>query len=232
MKKVLGFLAVTLVGGVLFTVSPISWANNQVTTAKQHVSKQEKKEQRKEEVAKKIADYLGISKEEVTVLMKKERHLVVAAVISKLSKQPIGKVVEAKKTEKTWKKVAEKYKIDRKQIKQEIHKLFPDIRKGKQLFHKQPKKVFDLIASYLGVKKDEVVLIWSNNKIHAHGIVKAAMIAKVSGKSLEEVVKLKQEKKTWKEVAAALNVKPEQLKAEAKKLKEQLKKKGKENKNQ
>lgn len=78
--------------------------------------------------------------------------------------------------------------------------------------HFDPDKIAQRIADTYGVNKEDV-LKYHNEGVNFKDVFKASFLAKASGKSLKEVMKVKTFDNTWKDVAQSLSVTKEQIKA-------------------
>jgi capsular polysaccharide biosynthesis protein len=81
-----------------------------------------------------------------------------------------------------------------------------------QQCHFNPDKIAQRIADTYGVNK-EAVLKYHNEGVNFKEVSQGAFLAKASGKSLKEVMEVKTYDNTWKDVAQALGVTKEQIKA-------------------
>lgn len=234
LKKILGTAVVIgLVGGIFLGMRQVGYADIESTLKEKGFGKLEaflhsKKEadHRKDRVAEKVAAYLGMKKEEVEAVIKENslraHQVAVAAVIAKKSNQPFSQVAATIKQKKNWQEVIQVYRLEPGEVRKELHRLFPHL-KGKMHFMKNhPALLFQGLASYLEREPEEIRKALYHSRVHPGGAMHAAVLAKVSGKSLEDVLALKTEKKTWKEVASELRVSQDQVKEERKKLQQKF----------
>lgn len=230
LKKILGgAVVIGLIGGAILGANQVGYADTQTGVEEKGFipAEQTKNEKRGEKhVTEKVAAYLDMNKEEIDALMQKEqlkpRHIAMAAVIAKLSNKTLPEVITTFKQQKNWDDVLELYHLNHKQVAQEMQKLFPHL-KGKFRFLKNhPAVMYETLADYLGLETQEIQTALYQSRVHPEGAMKAAVLSKVSGKTFEEVLALKTEKKTWKEVAASLQVDQEKVKEERKKLQQLL----------
>ncbi len=81
-----------------------------------------------------------------------------------------------------------------------------------QQCHFNPDEIAQRIADTYGVNK-EAVLKYHNEGVNFKEVFQGAFLAKASGKSLKEVMEVKTYDNTWQDVAQALGVTKEQMKA-------------------
>lgn len=234
LKKILGTaVAVGLVGGILLGASQVGYADIQSTLNEKGFGKlssffhkKKSAEQQGVRVTEKVASYLGMKKEDVEAVMKEKglrvHQIAVAAVIAKKSNQPLSQVAATIKQKKNWKEVVQAYRVEPKEVWKELHRLFPHLNAKMHFLKNHPALLFQALASYLGREPEEIREALYHSRVHPEGAMHAAVLAKASGKRLEEVLALKTEKRTWKEVASALQVSQDQVKEERKKLQQQF----------
>jgi len=227
-KKWLGMaIAAGLVGGVILGAYQVSYADvKEAVEQIPFVKKKEDHVKRKELVIQKVSAYLGVSQTELEKWMNQyqvhPRQLAVAAVIAKKSGQPLPAVLEELK-DSNLKRVIEKHRLEPKQIKAEMNRLFPQWKRKNTVLKNHPALLLEGMAAYLGRSPEEVRKAFYASRVHPKGALFAAALSKASGKSLEEVLALKQEKKSWREVIQALGVPEDKVKEEMKRLRETMK---------
>ncbi|SEM69586.1 hypothetical protein [Lihuaxuella thermophila] len=230
LKKILGTaVAIGLVGGILLGAGQVGYADIQSTLKDKRLEKlssffHKKKadEHQSIRVTEKVASYLGMKKEDVEAVLREKslgiHQIALAAVIAKKSNQPLSQVASAIKQKRNWKEVVQAYRMDPKEVWKELRLLFPQLNTKMHFLKNHPALLFQALASYLGREPEEIRKALYHSRVHPEGAMHAAVLAKASGKRLEEVLAIKTEKKTWKEVASALRVSPDQVKVERKKL--------------
>jgi hypothetical protein len=83
--------------------------------------------------------------------------------------------------------------------------------------------VLKSIAEYLGMDEKELAAMIKGEEVRPREWMKAAVLSKISGKPLDEVMALKK-KGTWLDVAATLGVSREEVHREMRRLKEIIRK--------
>jgi len=80
--------------------------------------------------------------------------------------------------------------------------------------HRQadPAKVAQRLSEEFGISQD-TILKYNANGMSFRDIGKAAMLANISGQSIDTVISKKTDSNTWKDVAAAMNISDEQIKS-------------------
>jgi hypothetical protein len=234
-KKMMGMaVAIGVAGGIIVGASQVSYADVEHAVQSQGWLKEwgffkgkkaaEQNGKLEEKFEEKIAAYLGMDKAETERILKQEmvppRQAVVAAVIAKKKGVPLQQVITVIKSKKSWKEVLDAYGLQPKEVRQELHRLFPGLDGKLHFLKNHPAVMLEVLAEYLGRKPEEIRNALYHSRVHPQGAVVAAVLSKASGKSYEEVLALKAEKKTWEETAKALQVSEEKVKQERKKLKE------------
>lgn len=147
---------------------------------------------------------------------------ILAQLIANKTGKSVEQILQEKKTLKTWKAVLKKYNLDWKEIRKDLYKQFPMLSKIRFL-DRHPILVLEVVSSYLGLDEQKVIEAWKKNPVRSSGLVKAAVLAKLSGKSLDEVLSMKTKGTSWLEIAKQLKIEPEKIKEEIPKIKEQVK---------
>lgn len=223
LKKLIGTAAVLgLIGGIAFGVHQVSFAQVKKQILGESGQTQQLQGTHREKAEEIVAKQLGMDVAQVKQLMAtyqvKPGKLAIAGVIAKLSRQPLDQVLQTMKQKQNWKEVLSVYHLDRRAVVQELHKWFPRAHAAKWLKN-HPAVAFEILADYLGRTPAEIQQALYHSRLGLPGAVKAAVLSKASGKSYEEVLKLKEEKKSWKEIEQVLQIDQAKLKAEYKKLK-------------
>ncbi|TCP64833.1 hypothetical protein [Baia soyae] len=213
-----------LVGGV-FISNQRAFADEPGAKTGEHqgLEKKEKmsKEQRVEQISSKVSTYLGIPKAEVQKLAQDSKigvkNVVLGAVIAKKTNQTLAQVIAEKDKLGHWKQVMTAHKLEWKDIHPEMKKIAPHF--GKKLgFFKNPTMVYEVLSKYTGESTSTLKGLNEKYKVHPKGLMKASVLSKVSGKKLEDVLKLKTSDNKWKDVATKLNVDQQKLKEAKKEL--------------
>ncbi|MDN4595356.1 hypothetical protein [Polycladomyces subterraneus] len=181
-------------------------------------------------LAQQVAQYLGISVTEVQSLLDRgtrPRQLVPAAVIAKLSGQKIETVLATKKG-KTWVQVAQSFHVDRQAFRRELSRVLPKDRLIRLFLQRHPGVALQTVASYLGKDPQQLSQLIQRYQLKPRDVIKAAVLAKASGKDITQVVAMKTSQKQWRDVAVSLGLKREDVRDEVQQLKkmfrQQLKK--------
>lgn len=178
------------------------------------------------DLPKRIAEYLGISRDEVEALIDKgvEFHdLVPAAAIAKLGDRDVQVVLKEKTEQKTWHSVAKDLGVDPREFRREMHRILPAGAKKKIWLDHHPEVVLKSIAEYLEMDEKKLKTIIKREKVRSRDWLKAAVLSKISGKPLDEVMAMRKNR-SWLEVASALGVSREEVFSEMERLKKILKK--------
>ncbi|WNS76722.1 hypothetical protein RRV45_06965 [Bacillus sp. DTU_2020_1000418_1_SI_GHA_SEK_038] len=140
-----------------------------------------------------------------------------AAHIAKYSNKKVDDVLNVyKKNDSSWEKTAEHYGLDLKKLKEQYQE-----HKEKYL-QEHKNEVIENVAEYSGKTEDEINS-WVDKGISLRFIVVGAAIAKVSNKDLSELIKLKQEGLSFKDMKDSLNIDKEKVRAEKKALMKKIK---------
>ncbi|GGE07852.1 hypothetical protein GCM10011571_06380 [Marinithermofilum abyssi] len=181
--------------------------------------KMEWKGQARKKWLERIAKYLGEQPEAVekSIGHHPPREAAMAAVIAKLSGQELDVVLKAKEN-RTWKEVAAQYKVNRREIRKEIRRILPRDARAFHFLKRHPGFAVQELSDYLGMEPKELVGLARKEKTNLAGLVKASILSKASGKSLEEVFAHKTRDNTWSEVGKSLGVDRSELRKAAKEL--------------
>jgi hypothetical protein len=223
LKKVIGTAAVLgLVGGITIGVHQVSFAQmKKQILDKSGLVQYQSQGERQEKAEDIVASQLGMSAEQVKQIMTtyqvKPGKLAVAGAIAKLSHHPLDEVLQTMKQKQNWKEVLAVYHLEPKAVLKELHQWFPRAY-ARQWLKNHPAVAFDVLADYLGRTPAEIQQALYHSRVRPEGAVRAAVLSKASGKSFEEVLKLKEEKKSWKAVEQTLHIDKAKLKAERKNL--------------
>jgi hypothetical protein len=178
------------------------------------------------ELAERIAEYLGMPRDEVDALIDKgvtQSDLISAAAIAKLGDRDLQAVLKAKTEQKAWPTVAREWNIDAREFRKERHRISP-AKKGKEIWLDQhPEVVLKSIAEYLEMDEKKLAAMIKQERVRPREWLKGAVLSRVSGKPLTEVMAMKK-KRSWLEVATALGVSREEVQTEMHRLKKILKK--------
>ncbi|WP_044641253.1 hypothetical protein [Risungbinella massiliensis] len=205
------FMTVMLLGSVIGTYQSSFAADPDVppTEEQQPMDKEAKKKQRLEQTTEKIANYLDQPKEHIIQIAQEKqlsaKDLVMGAIIAKKGKRPFEEVIQEKATLGNWKAVAQKYHIAMEDVRRELHQLFPHMKK-EDLLTKNPDIVLKTISQYLGKEDQEIATLWEKHPVRPFGLFHAAILSKVSGKSLDEVLTLKTKENSWREIVDQLKL--------------------------
>lgn len=227
-----GAAAGLLIGGVLGVhqiaqakssgSNPLSWfASTARTQLLSNGGTTTNAKKNKQVLVQKVAQYLGISVTEVQSLLDHgtpARQLMPAAVIAKLSGQKIESVLAAKKG-KTWSQVAQTFHVDRQAFRREMMRVIPKDRMIRRFWAHHPKAALQTVASYLGTDPQQLSQLIKRYQLQPRDVVKAAVLAKASGKDIAQVVAMKTSQNTWRDVAQSLGLKREDVREEAQHLK-------------
>ncbi|MFC7440436.1 hypothetical protein [Laceyella putida] len=219
LKKIIAFgAAIGLAGGIIVGASQVSYADVQDVFQgkgwfkhagffKHHKEVQDK---RMEKLLERIGTYLGMKSEDVKKIMQQEmippRQLAVVAVIAKKSNHSLTNVISTIKSKQSWQEVLSTYQLKKEDVWQELKKRFPGVNWKLYFLKNHPAVMFDVLAKYLGRTPADIQNALYHSHVHPEGAVAAAVLSKASGKSYEDVLALKVQKKTWDEVAQALHV--------------------------
>ncbi|TKC18115.1 hypothetical protein [Robertmurraya kyonggiensis] len=136
-----------------------------------------------------------------------------AAMLSKKSNKKIDEVLDIHKETQSWEKTAEKLGVD----KEELERIESMIQWKEFVKNNEP-AVKEYLASYTN-KKTEEIDAYIKDGLHLRFLIGAAALAKVSGKSLDEIVALKKDGKSFHDVLDTLDVNMEDLHKELNKFK-------------
>jgi len=170
---------------------------------------------KREAVLERIAAYLGVSKEEVEKVAQAHKNgwrlVVQAAPIAKLSGKPLADVVAYKASGATWKDTEKHFGVELEDVQ--------NARKQWMEAQRQEAKdaVVSRLAEYLGVSKAEIEQVIQSQEGRWHLVVKAAPIAKLSGKPLADVVAYLANGATMEEAAEHFGVELNAIKEEREK---------------
>ncbi|MFC7441241.1 hypothetical protein [Laceyella putida] len=126
----------------------------------------------------------------------------IAATIAAKTGKPVSEVITEWKEKGSWREVIKGYGINGEDLKK---KLAPLKKKHKQ-FKNKPAVLYEALATYLGTDVPVVQQTLYQSRVRVEGAVHAAVLAKASGHKWEDVIALKQQKKSWSEVRKALRI--------------------------
>jgi hypothetical protein len=115
-------------------------------------------------------------------------------------------VIATIKSKQSWQEVLSTYQLKKEGVWQELKNLFPGVNWKRHFLKNHPAVMFDVLAKYLGRTPADIQNTLYHSRVHPEGAVAAAVLSKASGKSYDDVLALKAQKKTWDEVAQALHV--------------------------
>lgn len=149
-----------------------------------------------------------ISKEEVKRLTEQgysKKEIFTAAHIAKFADKNIEDVLKTyKENGSSWAKTTEHYGFNMEKLKKSYHE-------EKESFLAANKEtVIENVAEYSGKTEDEIEG-WVDKGISLRFIVGAASLAKASNKDLAEIIKLKEEGQTYKDIRKSFNPDKKQL---------------------
>lgn len=169
-----------------------------------------------------VAKYLGVRAEEIKIIIRDEKldeiQITIAAVISKKSEQPLKKVVSDQKKYQNWEELSLHYHLTPEEIWEELREYFPRVIWYPRVFSRNPKLLAQVLSIYLSEDDRELLSIIQKED---YSMVSAAILAKISGKKLSEILQLK-EKMSWEELKEKLKIHPTQIIDEQKRLKQIL----------
>ncbi|KAB2337097.1 hypothetical protein F7731_05580 [Cytobacillus depressus] len=145
-----------------------------------------------------------------------------AAHIAKFANKKVDDVLKVyKENDSSWEKTAKHYGLDLEMLKKKHHE-------HKEKFLQEHKEVVIAnVAKYLGKKKEDIQAL-ADEGIPLRFIIAGAAMSKISNKDLAELIKLKKEGKSFKEIKEILNIDRHQMYTEMKtlmmKIKEDIKK--------
>lgn len=172
------------------------------------------------QVAKQVADYLHMEAPEIEKLMRKEHleqsEIVIAAVISKKRNKNLHQVIKERKMNQNWGFIDEADQLKPEEFWQEMEHYFPRVSWYPHVLQRHPTVLTDALIHYLGEDKRTIKHLIRQTHYSA---VKAAILAKASGKSLDQILALKARESSWEEVEKDLHVKPQRIEMERKRLK-------------
>ncbi|QED47091.1 hypothetical protein [Cytobacillus dafuensis] len=140
-----------------------------------------------------------------------------AAHIAKYANKKTDDVLKFyKENNSSWKKTAEHYGLDMKKLKEECHE-------HKEKFLEEHKEtVIEKVAEFSG-KTESEIQAWLDEGVHLRFILIGAAMAKASNKDLAEVIKLKKEGQSFKDIKQNLNIDSEKMRDEMKALMKNIK---------
>ncbi|MBS4188730.1 hypothetical protein KHA94_00665 [Bacillus sp. FJAT-49705] len=161
-----------------------------------------------------------ITKEDFQRLLDKgysKKDILKAAHIAKYANKKTDDVLKIyKENDSSWKKTAEHYGLDMKKLKEECHE-------HKEKFLEEHKEiVIENVAEFSGKTKGEIQA-WLDEGIPFRFILVGAAMAKASNKDLAEVIKLKKEGLSFKDIKQKLNIDSEKMRDEMKALMKNIK---------
>lgn len=178
-----------------------------VSAAEEHKSRPavEKRQFSPAQAAERLAETYGVSKE--TVLNQftsgvKFRDIHRAAFLAKASDRPLDEVLALKKSDNTWKDVAQTLGVTREKAKATRHTLVADRLNAKLGFDRAT--TLDLLGQ--GYKPRDITV--------------AGLLAENTGKAPADVLALKKINNTWRDVAGTLGVSDETFKQDMTKLRQ------------
>lgn len=156
-----------------------------------------------------------IKKEEVKRLSEQgysKKEIYTAAHIAKFADKSVDDVLKTyKENNSSWEKTSEQYGFNMEKLKKSYHE-------EKEKFLAENKEtVIENVAEYSG-KTEEEIVGWVDKGIPLRFIVGAAALAKASNKDLAELIKLKEEGQSYKDIRKSLNPDKKQLHEEMKSL--------------
>lgn len=164
-----------------------------------------------------------IKQDEMDRLLKEghsKKDILKAAHIAKYADKNIDEVLKTYKEKGSWEETAQHYGLDLEKMKKDCHE------KKEKFLQEHKDDVIDEVAEYTG-KTEEEINGWVNNGVPLRFIVAGAAMAKASGKDLSEIVQMKQDGKSFKEIMEGLGVNKEKMHQEMntlmKKIKEDIK---------
>lgn len=161
-----------------------------------------------------------ISKEEVKRLSEQgysKKEIYTAAHIAKFADKNIEDVLKTyKENNSSWAKTTEHYGINMEKLKKSFHE-----EKEKYLAENK-ETVIENVAEYSG-KTEEEIEGWVDKGISLRFIVGAAALAKASNKDIAELIKLKEEGKSYKDLRKSLNPDKKQFHEEMNTLMKKIK---------
>ncbi|MBY0123125.1 hypothetical protein [Bacillus sp. S/N-304-OC-R1] len=146
-----------------------------------------------------------------------KKEILKAAHIAKYTNNKVDDVLNVyKKNDSSWDKTAEHYGLDMKKLRKEMceHK--------EKFLQEHKEEVIENVAEYSG-KKEKDIEQWVNDGIPLRFIVMGAAMAKVSNKNLEELIQMKKEGKSFREIKESLMIDREKLREEKRSLMKKIK---------
>ncbi|MFO1442724.1 hypothetical protein KDN24_05790 [Bacillus sp. Bva_UNVM-123] len=140
-----------------------------------------------------------------------------AAHIAKFANQKIDDVLKTyKESDSSWKKTAEHYGLNTEELKKKCHEEL------EKFLMKNKETVVENVAEYTGKTEAEIVG-YVEEGIPLRFLIHAAVIAKAGNKDLAELIKLKKEGKSYKDLLKDLNLDHKKLHMEKKTLIKKIK---------
>ena len=159
-----------------------------------------------EKMAQEIADTFGVSKDEVQSYQKENkndfRDVFHAALLAKTSGKSFADVVGMKTSQNSWKDVASSLGISQEQIK-----------------NAQDDLMVTRIEKNTGLSQSTSKALLKDG-YQPRDITAAAMLAKESGKDVQDILSMRKLNNSWKDVAKALNISDETLQKDMKNMHE------------
>lgn len=161
-----------------------------------------------------------ISKEDFERLLDQgysKKEILKAGHIAKYANKNVDDVLKVyRDNDSSWDKTAEHYGLDMKKLRKQM------CEQKEKFLQEHKDEVIENVAEYSG-KSEEVIQNWINNGIHLRFIVMGAAMAKVSNKDLEEIIQMKRDGKTFKEIKESLNLDRDKLREEKKAIMKKIK---------
>lgn len=150
-----------------------------------------------------------------------KKEILKAAHIAKYTNKKVDDVLNVyKKNDSSWDKTAEHFGLDMKKLRDQM------CEQKEKFLQDHKEEVIENVAEYSG-KTEEDIEKWLNDGISLRFIVMGTAMAKVSNKDLGELVQMKKDGKSFKEIKESLMIDREKLHKEKRllmtKIKEDIK---------
>jgi uncharacterized protein (DUF433 family) len=140
-----------------------------------------------------------------------KKEIFIAAHIAKFSKQKVEEVLAFyKKNDSSWEKTAQHYGVDLDKIRNHHHHMDKFLEKNKDIVLKN-------VSEYSG-KTAQELQGYLDKGISLRFLVSCSAMAKAANKDLGDIIKMKEQGKSFHEIKKELNLENEQIHTEMKKL--------------
>ncbi|MBT2690751.1 hypothetical protein J7I93_21660 [Bacillus sp. ISL-47] len=140
-----------------------------------------------------------------------KKEIYIASHIAKFSNQKVEEILAFyKKNDSSWEKTAQHYGVDLNKIKKNHHHMDKFLEKNKDIVLKN-------VSEFSG-KTAQELQGYLDKEIPLRFLVSGSAMAKAANKDLDEIIKMKEQGKSFHEIKKELNIEKEQIHTEMRKL--------------